>query len=66
LKVETLFAIRAASAGLNVEEVPSWERDRISGESNLHVVRDGLRILRTIIREARATPKRTTTATAAA
>ena len=27
------------------------ERDRIHGESNLHPVRDGLRVLRTIMRE---------------
>ncbi|GAA4234878.1 glycosyltransferase involved in cell wall biosynthesis [Streptosporangium album] len=50
-EVETLMNIRAAKAGLRVHEVPSHERCRIHGESNLHVVRDGLRVLRTIIRE---------------
>ena len=50
-EVETLLNIRAARAGLRIAEVPSFERTRIHGESSLHVVRDGLRILRTIVRE---------------
>jgi glycosyltransferase involved in cell wall biosynthesis len=50
-EVETLLNIRAARAGLCVREVPSFERDRIYGESNLRAIRDGLRILRTIFRE---------------
>ncbi|MFI7448811.1 glycosyltransferase family 2 protein [Nonomuraea sp. NPDC049714] len=55
-EVETLLNIRAAKAGLRVHEVPSHERNRIHGESNLHVVRDGLRVLRTILREWRRQP----------
>ncbi|GGP99268.1 MULTISPECIES: glycosyltransferase family 2 protein [Streptosporangium] len=50
-EVETLMNIRAAKAGLRIQEVPSHERCRIHGQSNLHVVRDGLRVLRTILRE---------------
>ena len=48
--------IRAAKAGLKVSEVPSFERGRIHGESNLHAVRDGFRVLKTIIREWRTGP----------
>jgi glycosyltransferase involved in cell wall biosynthesis len=50
-EVETLINIRAAKAGLNVIEVPSLELERIHGVSNLHPVRDGLRVLRTIFSE---------------
>lgn len=50
-EVETLINIRAAKAGLNVAEVPSLEHERIHGVSNLHPVRDGLRVLRTILSE---------------
>jgi len=50
-EVETLINIRIAKAGLVVHEVPSYERPRIHGRSNLHAVRDGTRVLRTIARE---------------
>lgn len=50
-EVETLINIRIAKAGLSVAEVPSFERNRIHGESNLRTFRDGLRVLRTILRE---------------
>ena len=50
-EVETLLNIRAARAGLTIREVPSYEFSRIHGASNLHVVRDGLRVLMTILRE---------------
>ncbi|MEV7964539.1 glycosyltransferase family 2 protein [Sphaerisporangium sp. NPDC088356] len=52
-EVETVLNIRAARAGLRVHEVPSHERCRIHGESNLRVVRDGWRVLKTIMREWR-------------
>jgi glycosyltransferase involved in cell wall biosynthesis len=51
-EVETTLNIRAAKAGLTVWEVPSFERLRISGQSNLNAVRDGLRILRAILEES--------------
>ncbi|MGI5268410.1 glycosyltransferase family 2 protein [Nonomuraea sp. CA-218870] len=50
-EIETLMNIRAARAGLTVREVPSHERCRIHGESNLHALRDGWRVLKTILRE---------------
>lgn len=50
-EIETLMNIRALRAGLKVAEVPSFEKDRINGESHLRSVPDGLRVLRTIIQE---------------
>jgi glycosyltransferase involved in cell wall biosynthesis len=50
-EVETLINVRAAKAGLRVSEVPSVEQMRIYGESKLHPIRDGTRVLRTILRE---------------
>ncbi len=50
-EVETLLTVRATRAHLDVVEVPSVEHDRLHGESHLHPVRDGLRVLRTIIGE---------------
>jgi glycosyltransferase involved in cell wall biosynthesis len=50
-EVETLINVRVAKAGLNVAEVPSIEHERIHGVSKLHPIRDGLRVLRTILSE---------------
>ncbi len=50
-EVETLLTLRAARAGLMVVEVPSVEHDRMHGQSHLHPIRDGLRVLRTIVSE---------------
>ena len=50
-EVETLINVRVAKAGLSVAEVPSVEHERIHGVSKLHPIRDGLRVLRTILRE---------------
>lgn len=50
-EVETLINVRIAKAGLRVAEVPSVEQERRHGVSKLHPVRDGLRVLRTIVRE---------------
>ncbi|MBB3729309.1 glycosyltransferase family 2 protein [Nonomuraea dietziae] len=50
-EIETLMNVRAAQAGLDIREVPSHERCRIHGVSNLHAVRDGWRVLKTILRE---------------
>ena len=52
-EVETMMNIRAARSGLAVHEVPSYELERIHGESHLRPWRDGLRVLRTILRERR-------------
>jgi glycosyltransferase involved in cell wall biosynthesis len=50
-EVETLINVRVFRAGLRVTEVPSYEQERIHGESNLHAIRDGRRVLSTILRE---------------
>jgi glycosyltransferase involved in cell wall biosynthesis len=50
-EVETLINVRIAKGGLVIHEVPSYERDRIHGRSNLHAIRDGSRVLRTIALE---------------
>jgi glycosyltransferase involved in cell wall biosynthesis len=50
-EIETLIGIRAATQGLKVVEVPSWEHRRIHGKSNLRTFRDGSRVLNTIVRE---------------
>ncbi len=51
LEIETLISIRAAAAGLSVVEVPSLERSRIYGVSDLGALTDGLRVLRMVIRQ---------------
>ncbi len=57
-EVETLINIRVARAGLDIREVPSFESDRIYGQSNLRTFRDGGRVLRTIVHErARKKPQ---------
>ena len=50
-EVEALMNIRAATAGLVVQEVPSFEHPRMHGVSNLKIVPDGRAIVRVIIRE---------------
>jgi hypothetical protein len=50
-EVETLIHVRIARAGLMVTEVGSVEHPRLHGESKLNAVSDGLRVLRTIVRE---------------
>jgi glycosyltransferase involved in cell wall biosynthesis len=50
-EIETVLNCRIAAARLNVVEVPSVERSRIHGESNLNAIRDGFRVLKTILEE---------------
>jgi glycosyltransferase involved in cell wall biosynthesis len=50
-EIETLINVRVAKAKLAIAEVPSFEFERISGESNLRTFRDGARVLATILRE---------------
>jgi len=50
-EIETLINIRVVKAGLKVQEIPSHEYLRIHGASNLRAVRDGLRVLRVILKE---------------
>jgi glycosyltransferase involved in cell wall biosynthesis len=50
-EVETFIKLQAIKARLRIAEVPSFETLRIHGVSNLHAVPDGIRVLRTILRE---------------
>jgi hypothetical protein len=50
-EIETVINLRAYKAGLKIVEVPSYERLRIFGVSNLRVFRDGWRVLKTILKE---------------
>lgn len=50
-EIETLMNVRALTAKLKVMEVPSFESERIYGSSNLNALRDGMRVLKTILRE---------------
>jgi glycosyltransferase involved in cell wall biosynthesis len=52
-EIETVMNIRAATAGLCVHEVPSYEHRRVYGASNLRIVMDGWRIAAVIVREWR-------------
>jgi glycosyltransferase involved in cell wall biosynthesis len=51
-EIETVMNIRAAKAALRVQEIPSYERPRAHGASNLHIFFDGWRILKAIWAEA--------------
>ena len=55
-EVETLINLRVAEAGMRITEVPSYEANRLSGQSNLNTFRDGWRVLQTIIRESDLNP----------
>jgi len=50
-EIETLINCRVAVAGLAVVEVPSVERQRIFGLTNLRTFADGARVLRTLLVE---------------
>jgi hypothetical protein len=50
-EVETVMNVRAAKAGLVIQEIPSYEYLRLHGMSNLKVVRDGIRIAKFIFLE---------------
>jgi glycosyltransferase involved in cell wall biosynthesis len=52
-EIETLLNIRVAGESLRVVEVPSFERNRLHGRSNLNAFSDGFRVLRTILVEWR-------------
>ena len=48
-EIETEIVVRSVRAGMGVSEVASHESPRLHGESNLHPIRDGLRVLRTLL-----------------
>jgi glycosyltransferase involved in cell wall biosynthesis len=50
-EIETLINTRIAKAGLRIDEVPSYEHERIHGQSNLNTWRDGFRVLRALVVE---------------
>jgi glycosyltransferase involved in cell wall biosynthesis len=50
-EIETEICVKAKILGLRVLEVPSFERSRQYGGSNLHPFKDGLSILRMIVTE---------------
>lgn len=45
------FLVKAKRAGLKIEEVPAIERPRLAGESKVNAFRDGIKILRAILRK---------------
>jgi glycosyltransferase involved in cell wall biosynthesis len=52
-EIETVINCRFAAAGVRIIEVPSMEKARIFGQSNLRTFADGARVLRTILAERR-------------
>lgn len=50
-EIETQMNVRALRSGMRVAEVPSFEAERLNGESNLNTFRDGWRVLKTIMGE---------------
>jgi hypothetical protein len=57
-EIETVLNCRVAAAGLKITEVPSVERLRIFGETNLRTFADGSRVLRTLLAEHRRADRR--------
>lgn len=51
LESERVMNIRAAEAGLCIQEIPSHEHARVHGEGNLRIIRDGWRMAKVIVRE---------------
>lgn len=52
-EIEALIIGRFALAGATITEVPSYEFRRWQGDTNLNAVRDGIRVLRTLVRDRR-------------
>jgi glycosyltransferase involved in cell wall biosynthesis len=50
-EIETIINTRMAKARMHIVEVPSYEFERIHGESNLNTWRDGVRVLRALVLE---------------
>ncbi|OBF40859.1 glycosyl transferase [Mycobacterium sp. ACS1612] len=53
-EIEAEMVVRAMQAGMRIAEVPSLELPRRAGKSNLHSIRDGTRVLRTVVRDHRS------------
>ena len=54
-EIEAEMTVRAMQAGLRIAEVPSLEMPRRAGKSNLHAIRDGWRVLDTVVAGRRRT-----------
>jgi glycosyltransferase involved in cell wall biosynthesis len=52
-EIEAEMVTRAMQAGLRIAEVPSFELPRRTGSSNLRSIRDGSRVLGTVVRSHR-------------
>jgi glycosyltransferase involved in cell wall biosynthesis len=52
-EIEAEMTVRALQVGLRIAEVPSLEMPRRAGKSNLRAVRDGTRVLKTVLRNHR-------------
>ena len=50
-EIETEICVKAKTLGIDVVEIPSFERLRRFGTSNLHAVRDGLTIFSLLLKE---------------
>ncbi len=50
-EIETVLNCRVAAAELTITEVPSMERERMFGQTNLRTFADGTRVLRTLASE---------------
>jgi glycosyltransferase involved in cell wall biosynthesis len=57
-EIEAEMTVRAMQAGLRIAEVPSLEMPRRAGRSNLHAIRDGWRVLNTVLGGRRHQPYR--------
>ena len=57
-EIETVLNCRVAAADLTITEVPSVERERMFGETNLRTFADGTRVLRTLMSEHRRMEQR--------
>ncbi|GAA4537891.1 glycosyltransferase family 2 protein [Pseudonocardia xishanensis] len=65
-EIETVLACRVAAANLRVTEVPSYERERMFGDTNLRTFADGTRVLRTLAAERRRAARKEAGASATA
>lgn len=52
-EIETILTCRWSAAGFRITEVPSHEKLRVHGTSNLNAVSDGIRVLTSIMHERR-------------
>ncbi|MBT2501652.1 glycosyltransferase family 2 protein [Curtobacterium sp. ISL-83] len=52
-EIETILTCRWSAAELSIAEVPSHEKLRVHGHSNLNAISDGIRVLKSIMHERR-------------